>query len=34
MKRALFSDFYRLEDRLNSYEVVAGLLLKTINRQK
>ena len=30
----LFSDFYRLEDRLHSYEIVAGLLLKTINRQK
>jgi alkanesulfonate monooxygenase SsuD/methylene tetrahydromethanopterin reductase-like flavin-dependent oxidoreductase (luciferase family) len=24
----LFSDFYRLEDRLRSYEIVAGLLLK------
>ena len=24
----LFSDFYRLEDRLRSYEIVAGLFLK------
>jgi luciferase family oxidoreductase group 1 len=26
----LFSDFYRLEDRLRSYEIVAGLFLKPI----
>ena len=25
----LFSDFYRLEDRLRSYEIVAGLFLKS-----
>ena len=25
----LFSDFYRLEDRLRSYEIVAGLFLQT-----
>jgi len=24
----LFSDFYRLEDRLRSYEIVAGLFLE------
>jgi luciferase family oxidoreductase group 1 len=30
----LFSDFYRLEDRLHSYEIVAGLFLKPNNRQK
>ena len=27
----LFSDFYRLEDRLHSYKIVAGLFLKPIN---
>jgi luciferase family oxidoreductase group 1 len=27
----LFSDFYRLEDRLHSYEIVAGLFLKPTN---
>jgi luciferase family oxidoreductase group 1 len=30
----LFSDFYRLEDRLRSYEIVAGLFLKPTNQQK
>jgi luciferase family oxidoreductase group 1 len=30
----LFSDFYRLEDRLHSYELVAGLFLKPTNQRK
>jgi alkanesulfonate monooxygenase SsuD/methylene tetrahydromethanopterin reductase-like flavin-dependent oxidoreductase (luciferase family) len=30
----LYSDFYRLADRLHSYEIVAGLFLKPINEQK
>jgi hypothetical protein len=30
----LFSDFYRLEDRLHSYAIVAELFLKSNNRQK
>jgi luciferase family oxidoreductase group 1 len=30
----LFSDFYRMEDRLRSYEIVAGLFLKPINQPK
>jgi luciferase family oxidoreductase group 1 len=30
----LFSDFYRLEDRLHSYEIVAGLFLKPSNQKK
>ena len=30
----LFSDFYRVEDRLHSYEIVAGLFLQPINRKK
>lgn len=29
----LHSDFYRIEDRLHSYEIVAGLFLKTITRK-
>ena len=30
----LYSDFYRLEDRLRSYEIVAGLFLKPTNQQQ
>jgi luciferase family oxidoreductase group 1 len=30
----LYSDFYRLADRLHSYEIVAGLFLKPIKEQK